>query len=318
MQAFSLSPEDRAKLMLTLGSGTLAAATMALRGYTFNWMSALLPLGISVALVAGAEIYRTTRPEPRFYLMMRETAWLLLFSPVAALLSNVLITLNFPGMDDWLTAFDRMIGFDWGSYYAFFTGRPLVGFVAALIYISVLPQLAIAIIVLSMMGRGERAKELSMAAMLGVLLAIVISTLLPASGALAYFRPDESLLAHRPIVDLDYKQAYFDLRAGLITHFDFYDLRGLIAFPSYHAVLSILISLSFRGVPKVFWPILILNIAAILTTPVEGGHDLASSIGGTLVGIASLLAAIIWRRDLNRRADRPATGAERPSDPLVA
>lgn len=312
MPALTLTPEDRAKLSLALGAAALAGATMALRGFTFNWMSTLLPLAIAAALVAGAEFYRTLRPEPRFFIMMRETAWLLLFSPVAALLSNVLITLNYPSMDAWLAAFDRMIGLDWASYYSFFTARPLLGFLGSLVYISVLPQLAFAVIALCLLGRGERAKELSMGAMLGVLIAIVISTALPAAGALGYFRPDEAGLAHHPIVDLDYKQAYFDLRAGLITHFDLYELRGLIAFPSYHAVLSTLISLAFRGMPKFFWPILTLNVAAIMMTPVEGGHDFASSLGGVFVGFAALLASMVWRKALNGETTEPRPAATTP------
>jgi membrane-associated phospholipid phosphatase len=61
-------------------------------------------------------------------------------------------------------------------------------------------------------------------------------------------------------------------------------MKGLIAFPSYHGTLSVLLVLAFSGVRFWFLPILILNTIILIATPIEGGHHLVDVIAG--VGVA--------------------------------
>jgi membrane-associated phospholipid phosphatase len=274
-------------------------------GFTFDWASALRLLAVPV-LLGVAELYRRWRPYPVFVTMTKETAWLLAFTASAALLSNLVITLGLPAIDNQIAAMDKALGFDWTAYYRFFAARPYVGLAASLLYVSTLPLIAFAVITLSLTQRVERAQELVLAAMIGAIIAITISGLLPAAGGLGHFRPEGVVLAHRPIVDLDYKQTFFDLRSGLVTAFSFSDMKGLIAFPSYHATLSVLVVLAFRGIPKFFWPLLVACTLILATTPVEGGHYLTDAIAGTIVAIVSVWIAAAWRR---RIAGEPASTA---------
>jgi membrane-associated phospholipid phosphatase len=152
--------------------------------------------------------------------------------------------------------------------------------------------------------------------MISALIAIAVSALLPASGALAYYRPSDVALLHRPMVDLGYKQTFFDLRDGLIRTFTLDGPKGIIAFPSYHVALSMAVVLAFRGMPAFFWPLLGLNLAAMATTPVEGGHHLIDGLAGAAVAILSLVIAVAWRRRLV--PDEPARRvAERSAAPLL-
>jgi hypothetical protein len=297
-QAQAFSREDRLKIAIILAILVIDFAWIALRGFAFDW-SGTLKLALVLPLLLGvAEVYRRWRPNPRFSIMTRETAWLLAFSAAAAVLSNLVVTADLPLIDGRLAAIDRLFGFDWPAYYAFMTSAPYGGLAASVLYVSALPMVAFAVIGLSFMGRPDRAQEMVLAAMIGAILAIVISGLLPSSGALAYFRPDEAALAHRPIVDLAYKQTFFDLRDGAATVFSLDGIKGLIAFPSYHATLSVLGVLAFRGMARFFWPLFVLNAGVLLTTPVEGGHHLIDAIGGTLVAVAALWLAAAWRKRL--------------------
>jgi hypothetical protein len=291
-----LSPDDRLKLGIILAVLAVDVAWIALAGYSFDFASLVRILVVVPLLLAVAEIYRRWRPNPVFVVMTRETAWLIAFSAVAAVLSTLVITLDRPPIDDALAAFDRAVGLDWPAYHAYVTARPRLGLVFALLYFLALPITAFAVIGLSIAKRTDRASELVLAAMIGALIAIAISGLLPSSGALAYFRPDEAGLAHRPIVDLAYKQTFFDIRAGLVQHLSLDRIKGLIAFPSYHAALNVIVLLAFRGMPKVFWPLFVLTIAMLATTPVEGGHHLADAVGGTLLAILSVALAAFWRK----------------------
>jgi hypothetical protein len=297
-QSEIFSSEDRAKLGIIAGVAAVDAVWFALAGYSFD-ASSLIRLVIIVPLLLGvAEIYRRWRPMPKFAVMTRETAWLLAFSAAAAILSNLVVTLDFPRIDDQLVALDRSLGFDWQAYYSAVTSRHVLGIVFSALYFAALPIIAFAVIALSSMERTDRASELVLAAMIGAFIAIAISAVLPSSGALAHFRPDESGLVHRPIVDLGYKQAFFDLRDGGVTYFSLDGIKGLIAFPSYHATLNVIVLLAFRGMPKFFWPLLILTVAMLATTPVEGGHHLADAVGGALVAVVSVWLAALWRRRL--------------------
>lgn len=292
------SPDDRLKIWIIAIVVAVDAAWIALAGYGFDLFSAIRLLIIVPFLLGVAEIYRRWRPMPKFVVMSRETAWLLAFSAVTAVLSNLVVTLDFPQIDDFLAAFDRAIGFDWLAYYAYVTSRPALGIVFSLLYFAALPLIAFAVIALAVMEREDRASELVLAAMIGAFIAITISAVLPSSGALAYFRPDESTLLHHPIVNLEYKQTFFDLRSGLISFFTLDDIKGLIAFPSYHAALNVIVLLAFRGIPKFFLPLLVATIAMLATTPVEGGHHFVDTIGGCVVAFIAVWLAYTWRRRL--------------------
>jgi len=292
------SAEDRVKLAIIAGVAAIDAIWIAVAGYSFD-LSSLIRLVIIVPLLLGvAEVYRRWRPMPKFAVMTRETGWLLAFSAAAAVLSNLVVTLDFPRIDDQLVAFDRWLGFDWQAFYGAVTSRYVLGILFSALYFAALPVIAFAVIGLSAMERTDRASELILAAMIGALIAIAISAVLPSSGGLAYFRPEESGLVHRPIVDLAYKQAFFDLRDGAATAFSLDGIKGLIAFPSYHATLNVIVLLAFRGMPKVFWPLFGLTIGMLATAPVEGGHHLADVVSGAVLAVVSVWLAVLWRRRL--------------------
>ena len=291
-------PDDWLKIGIVAAVVALDAAWIALAGYEFDLFSTIRLLVIVPFLLGVAEVYRRWRPEPKFVVMTRETTWLLVFSAAAAVLSNLAVTVDFPQIDETLAALDRALGFDWRAYYAYVTSRPVLGIIFSVLYFAALPLIAFAVIALSMMEREDRARELVLTSMIGALIAIAISAVLPSSGALAYFRPDESGLLHHPIVNLAYKQGFFDLRSGSVSQFTLDDIKGLIAFPSYHAALNVIVVLAFRGLPKFFWPLLVVTIAMLATTPVEGGHHLSDVVGGCAVALLAVWLARAWRRRL--------------------
>ena len=76
---------------------------------------------------------------------------------------------------------------------------------------------------------------------------------------------------------------------------------ALIAFPSYHAALCLLVILAFSGSGLLGWTVLALNVGTLLSLPVQGGHYLVDILGGLLIG-----AAAIW---VVRRVARSETTA---------
>src|SRR5260370_34917421 len=91
-------------------------------------------------------------------------------------------------------------------------------------------------------------------------------------------------------------------------------LKGVIAFPSFHAALAMLFTYAHRRLPT-FLPMAVFNGLMLLAIPSEGGHYLVDIIGGGAGGGGGILPATGLpppgpaRRPAataqNRRAGRP-------------
>lgn len=280
------------KLAIIVAIVVIDTVWIAGTDFEFDIASLFKVAAVSSLLVATAWFYRVKRPMKRFEVLCAETAALLAFTAAAAVLSILMTSVNLPLIDDKLAAFDAAIGFDWLSYVGFVNERPWLGTLSSLVYVTTLTQVALTVVALGLIGQVERVQRFVFAVMLGALICIVISALLPAAGALATIRPStEFMMLNNPIVDLEYKQAFFDLRSGLARFISLDEPRGLIAFPSYHCTLSVLIVLAFVRVRFWFWPVLALNVAVILSTPVDGGHHFADAVGGIVVAIIAWVVA---------------------------
>lgn len=283
--------EDCLKMAIIGAVVLVDAVWIALAGYTFDWPSLTKVAIYLPLLLAIAEFYRRSHPDMKFVIMTRETAWILAFSGAAATLSTLATTLNFPLIDNSLVAGDRALGFDWEFWFVQITSSGDLGTVLSIFYIMSVPLVVLVVIVLSLLNRQERTQEMVLAVMIGALIAVAISAVLPSAGALATFRPSFDNLVSPPVVDLAYKQTFFDLRAGAVTLFSLNDLKGLIAFPSYHATLSVLMILAFRGIRAFFPLFLVVNLIVLVATPVNGGHHLSDVLGGIGVAFVSFWIA---------------------------
>jgi membrane-associated phospholipid phosphatase len=86
--------------------------------------------------------------------------------------------------------------------------------------------------------------------------------------------------------------AYIDdlvgLRHGTLPSLDIMLLKGVIAFPSFHAVLALLFTYAHRGSQLVL-PVAAFNALMLLSIPSEGGHYLVDVLGGVAVGGLAIL-----------------------------
>lgn len=207
-----------------------------------------------------------------------------------------------PLIDDRLITFDAALGFDWRAYVDFVNARPWLAQLSSMVYVTSLSQVALTILATSLLGRTRRVQQVVTAVMLGALVCVLVSALLPAAGVLGTVRPSTDFMAmNKPIVDLAYKQALFDVRAGTSRLISLDHPQRLIAFPSYHCTLSVLTVIAFWRVRIWFWPVLALNLAVILSSPVDGGHHLADALAGLLVaflawGMAEKLSTVVEGR----------------------
>jgi hypothetical protein len=265
-------------LRLTLPASllVLVAALAAVDG---TWLAlgrfrldggAFLCLGLLAALLfMAAHFYRNLRPDPRLAAMLFGAGFLCIFSCEASVLNYLLLTKAGTRIDMPLAELDRAIGFDWPAAMRWMAHHPHLNALAFIAYSSMLPQVALSTVVLAAID-ADRVYRACMALALSALLCIAIWAFAPSFGAFSvYPLPDVPM---NLALDSSYAQELVRLikdGPGLISP---RDAKGLIGFPSYHAAMALLAIWYLRDVKILRWPVLILNLAVLLATPVQGGH----------------------------------------------
>lgn len=66
---------------------------------------------------------------------------------------------------------------------------------------------------------------------------------------------------------------------------------GMVAFPSFHVINSLIVLFTFRRYRLIFWPLLLLNTGSILATLALGYHYLLDVLAGFLIAFAAIYCA---------------------------
>lgn len=267
---------------------------------------------MSLGLLAGGIFYETKRNEPQLAAMILGTSFLCVFSAAASLLNYFLLTLHGPRIDDLLVAADRALGFDWYRVMVAMSHHTLLNAIFFVVYNTVLPEIALVMVALAWTGEVEKVYRYCLALGLGALIAIAIWAMAPSLGAKSlYVLPPE--VANKLILSVtcDYGKALVDLLRNGPGYISPSDLRGLIAFPSYHGVLALIVAWYGWSLRWLRWPLLLLNAVVIVCSPIQGGHHMVDLLGSFPVAALSIFAA---SRIVRRPISAPAALAS-PKEP---
>lgn len=279
-------------LILVAAVAAIDCVWAVLGHFSLDVMGYLKLALMSAGLFAGAAFYSTLRPDPRPAAMLFGAGFLCAFSAGASVLNYFLITVAGTPIDPLLVQADRLLGFDWYNTMVAMASYPLLNEVFFRVYNMVLPQMAILLVILAWTGHVEQVYRYCLAVGIGALIAISIWATFPSLGAKSlYTLPTwvESRLALS--VTTQYGRELLALLHNGPGYITPADLRGLIAFPSYHGVLALLLIWFARPVRWLFWPYLIINAIVLISTPVQGGHHLVDVLAALPVTALSLLLA---------------------------
>jgi hypothetical protein len=282
---------------------------LALGHFRFDG-AAFFGLGLLAAfLLMGAQFYRTVRPDPRIAAMLFGAGFLCLFSSEASILNYLLLTKAGARIDLVLADLDRAMGLDWPGLMRWMAQHPRLNAGAYIVYSSLLPQVALVAVVLAAI-EPDRVYRFCLALALSALLCLTIWSFAPSFGAFSVYTLTDTKM------DLALNSAYAQdlvrlLREGpgLISP---HNAKGLIGFPSYHAVLALLILWYLRDVKLLRWPVLALNLAVVLATPVQGGHhfiDVLASFPVTALSIF-IVARLAKTARIFAPVNKPSKAAE--------
>lgn len=260
--------------LLILVVGVIDLIWCSAVGLNFSgWGSVLLTLGF---LGAVALIYGYAGRSARLGEVGNYAALWVAFSVVGTILTYLAATLNFPLRDSELSAIDSALGFHWTSFYDFATAHWITKVVFSLAYNAMLPQIVLSIMYLGHTEQTDRNRDFLWTSMFALILTTIISGVVPAVGPHA-----EGQL---PV----WSKMLLTIRAGHETSFSLGSMQGIIAFPSFHTVLAILLVYAHRPPSRSFWLVLVVNVLMLMAVSPVGHHYLIDAISGALIALLSI------------------------------
>jgi len=252
---------------------------------------------LSLAMLAGGHYYQNRRGEPALAAIMFGTAVLCAFSAAASVLNYFLLTVAGPRIDDVLAIADRALGFDWYNTMVMMSHHVVLNDIFFRVYNLVLPQIALVMIALAWNGHAEKVYRYCLAVAVGALIAITVWALVPSLGAKSlYILPPDVEARLTLSITTEYGKELVALLHNGPGYITPTDVRGLIAFPSYHGVLALIVTFYAWSVRWLRWPALLTNAVVLICTPIQGGHHLVDVLASFPVAALSIFIASLGEK----------------------
>jgi membrane-associated phospholipid phosphatase len=190
----------------------------------------------------------------------------------------------FPLADALLGRADAALGFDWLGWFMWLKANPTVHFMLAKAYASI-PLQVLVLFVYFAYADMKRVDEVVLATVLSIAMIIPGMVLLPATGAWSQY----GIGVVEP-----WRADILALRAHTLLTVN--ATQGIVAFPSFHTALGVLLANMARG-RRLFVPVLVLNLLLMASVMTEGAHYAVDMLSGAIVACLAIAAS---RSMLNR------------------
>ena len=273
-------------LVLALMANGIAIVPLMLHNRLFPDVSnrSFLALSLILALCLGIRIAMTKARAPwqtRLRDFSSHAAAMLLIGMLGAIASYETAADTSGFSDAALARSDRALHFDWVALYRIVCGHPLLQHLGALAYGSIYVTPWALLGWLAWHGERHRAHRFLLSFWAASVLTLALFPLFPARGALAF-------LWHGPIHYMPTSGLYQGaiipaLRAHAIQAIDLGAVQGIVCAPSFHTASAVIFMVTAWPFPALRRVIVPVNIAMLLSTPVEGTHYLTDMLLGAAV-----------------------------------
>jgi PAP2 superfamily len=200
------------------------------------------------------------------------------FAVVLELYSYVVATLRMPMWDLQFARADAALGFNWSAGFDWITTSGwTLRYIFEHAYNSMIIQIFASIAFFALIKRPDRNRELLWIGILSALITITLSGLFPAVGPYG----KGGMPAWSAVL--------LTIRDGSLSKFALANMTGIVAFPSFHTVIAILLVYVHRPPLRSFVPVAILNALMLVAIPFAGHHYLVDMIAGVAVATVSIL-----------------------------
>lgn len=310
-----LQKADRVNwIVIALVAGAVLISS-ALGPFQIEWASFRKAAFVEILLISASLFYLTVRKDAPLAEALMSAAQIIAFASVAAPLSYVAASAAFPLWDVDLAALDHRLGMEWTAWLAAMNAVPLLHAILAGAYASFAVQTTAIVIVLAIAGQSLRLRVFVLSFMLLTLVTIAVSTVMPAQGVWGHLHL--TALDSPAIVPITRDlplPVFFGLRDGSFRHLVAEGAEGIISFPSLHAALGLLFILALWPVRFIGWIAVLLNLAMIAATPVDGSHYFSDVAAGLALAALSWMAVsrMLARIGSTRLSGQAAPGHHSP------
>lgn len=288
----------------------LLLALMAATGLAIDWRATgAIPYYLSVTLAVAVRfaLVRSSRRALRALAHFAEYAIVFMMIGLLGAVGSYPVSAISRGFHDpALQHIDELLRFDWLAWYALVCAHPSLQIAGRIAYESIYYTPAAILAFYAWTGRRREAHTMLATFWVSAAVTLVTFYFMPAVGPFSYLW--HRAIPYMPASELWQPELIPALRHHAMHAIDLGTLRGLVSAPSFHtaaAVLYIVIAWPYRGLR---WPVLAVNVAMLLSTPVEGTHYLADMLAGAAVALTSLgIIAWLERLPVPTAARAPAT-----------
>lgn len=268
-------------IMGLLSITILIANEISLQYHLINYFDLTMVRGLIVLCLICAGLYFFRQPFRRLTLFFNGFTLYYFILALYLFFSMCVALTPFAPIDPWLVKIDNALGYHQVAVLAFVYRHPWLQHILWIAYNSILFQLIIIPAGICCLQNRKRLYELLLmyltTGIVGDLIYYFWPTMAPAS---------------------QFHSGYFILQENE-TWIKFYDLHhyllpkltdgGLIAFPSFHVIWSMLLLYALRGYRYIFYPMLIIDIILICACVMLGWHYVTDVIGAFVILIVCAL-----------------------------
>lgn len=270
-------------LLFIAAIGLLAVGLALVLQRQVNWPPFVGGYLATLGIAAIGGYVRQTKSAPRLGLALVGAAIFTGFTAVSSVFIFTLFPLANPLIDPSLIRIDQALGYHWPGLIAWLADYPVAARSLGYIYHSSLIQILLTIVLLSALSRTLDLHRFLAVGIITLIIAVAVWWIAPSVGPSAFQEIPE---AHRLATGLYYSPAYGDYLRSLAEVgppvISPEIITGVVAFPSYHMVMALLVVWFTRGT-WAFLPAAAVNTAMVPATLSHGGHHLIDLIGGLLV-----------------------------------
>ncbi|WP_375395250.1 phosphatase PAP2 family protein [uncultured Sphingomonas sp.] len=261
---------------------TIALVETGLRVQLTAWDTLPYYAAVMIAILLRTATRGTARPVLRRVTRCAEYYTFFTFIVLLGAIASYPVAAATHGfVDEGLARFDTLLHFDWMTWYRVVVMHPGLQRIGRMAYESIYWPPVILLGYYAWTERDRDAWRFMSRFWVAAILTLIVFRFMPAIGPLAYLW--HGPVPYMPESALWQPELIPPLRLHAMHLIDLGTLRGLVSAPSFHtaaAVLYIVAAWPIRGLRV---PLILLNGAMLLATPVEGTHYLTDMLIGALV-----------------------------------
>lgn len=289
----SFRPAESFVQRITIVAALLSVMLIAVRGVEVDIKAYAMAVGLGAFLVVLGLGYRVSGRDDRIGSTAICAGIFVMFTLATSLFNYLLMPHRGPTLDPALAEIDAILfGYHWPDFVAFAAGFPLINAAMRLAYLSTLPQIAILVAALGLTGHLREMRQMVVTVVIAGTATIVFWGCFPSLGPSAlYDLPPEVVERAGLVVDPAYGREIVSLLHNGASRLSPDEIRGLIAFPSFHIVLALAATWYARTLRWVFPVFVAVNILVLPGVLVHGGHHVVDIPAGALTFVAALYLA---------------------------